>query len=547
MSNKNSIFKKTLSLLMSLTFVFGIWIFAPSVEAAAPLQARVRIKYKNAFSASDGVNVIVYARGDYGKGERYTLYNENGLSSKPMDTIAGGSYTFECPVSSFPVACYVGAYKDSGFDHDIFMGYGMTDGQFTAILEVYINKAWHAVTEETSNNVHGHGIVEADTPEIPIDEIPVLRELAWLGASGQNEEAYNTAVQQVRPNITVNVTTTVNGTPEPVNDACVECWLGNQLLDTKMTVNGTVTFDITEFQRRISILCESNLSIRAYKIFGADNEYKLLSGLNDSYKVHYRPGLPVNINLSYAQFCPKLSVAFDNTNHNLAETKKIMDNFISDFYTLTNGMVQISITDYKEINNGGKALTDIEKPEKEGKALTKTGCEILIFDSIKTCNAISGGYKNNGTVCLGYTYQKTLHLNSAVICHEMLHFLFGARDEYTTGFQSINESNGKKGLESYNLDFNGDGDTTDKWNIYWAQEIPANANDISVFNNNTYINKFWVQIINTIHANSSSETTQEQDDSFLLNQDGSINGYIVGIPPKSSSLDLFGDNLVNIA
>ena len=350
-----------------------------------------------------------------------------------------------------------------------------------------------------------------------------------LGTIYNKLQVLNASVNEIT--VYVTATSKNTGVAEPVSFAFVEVYFAGKVIKrTKTNSNGIVQITneellkATNWKYSAANLLDSAM-IYAYKNVG--NEVYLLSA-RGAFEYN-RISSYVNLTLDYAQFRPELSVAFDNTNHSIDEVKSIMNMFVKDFYSLTNAMVQIKISEYIECNNKGNAgNSDVIA---KGDKFRKSGADIWIYDTIDNCCATPGGYKSSGQIRMGFTYQSTVSLNTGVMCHEALHYIFGVYDEYTTGYEAINRQNGSS--EPYALDINGNGRIdSDYYNLAWVQNRAEVHSSATILNSNDIIKK-------SIRGINDTFELMKHFDVSLINSDGTINGYIISYPNTEATSNFY--------
>lgn len=308
------------------------------------------------------------------------------------------------------------------------------------------------------------------------------------------KEKYNKIVKQMelldKINITVMAESTDTGRIEPVRGATVEiCCLGDVIDSKKTNGDGTVTFKKSNIGgEHISNEALDYLTVKAYKYVG--NEIYAVSDLDNPYTLGYFTSVSDTITLTDAQFRPTLSVAVNTKNHSLDYVKGVLDDYISDFYTLT----------------GKKTLITISKIEehKSDFSVSRSNCNILIKNK-QTNQADTGGYKKNGThIYMGFV-NDNYGFASNLLCHETMHYLFGVRDEYCCGYRVKNNN--------YGIDFNGNGkiDDTYYW-VYWASDASYKIKDSIELKSNTYLTKKYNEIDQEL---SSWDKSREDENSKL--------------------------------
>ena len=116
------------------------------------------------------------------------------------------------------------------------------------------------------------------------------------------------------------------------------------------------------------------------------------------------------------------------------EICKVMDQYALDLAQMTNGHILLS--HYYVLHAPDDA--SMYSKDKNGTVVNNCPYDILIFkDEYWPCANISGYYDDSKHIYLSFN-----HLNSATLCHESGHYLFGFWDEYCYGKMYYYDTNG---------------------------------------------------------------------------------------------------------
>lgn len=293
------------------------------------------------------------------------------------------------------------------------------------------------------------------------------------------EENFN-KIERIIDKCTV-IINVIDENGQPVNGANIELCLGKDVKNTFYASNGTfVAFlnDSFMYMPQSSISSALYLyTVRAYVSLG--NDMYLISDYGAP-KTRLSNSATVCIPSDKVQFCPTLSVAYNNSNCSDKKINKLLEDTRKNYFNLTGGKVDICFDDPRPYSSDDQIYWIDSNGNESGAA-----ADIRIRNNSPICNAsIDGYWEGDGTrsvnnIDTGFTYYGSQKLDSQTLCHELTHYLFGAWDEYCTGHGGIRVNNGtatNENLYWYDVNDNGIIEDSETHASYWDRTFPRPTN-----------------------------------------------------------------------
>lgn len=244
---------------------------------------------------------------------------------------------------------------------------------------------------------------------------------------------------------------TSGGGNEPLGGIDVNILYGSQIIMTKKTdSDGIVEFPIKELvDKGYSV---DNLIWNA--TVSAAKKYETSYGTIVLTPEHGQPTRSLAdfagtsddyLLLNKITYCLDFSVAYNSQSVKKQDVINILEETRKAFYKLTGGRVALSfntVTDYsndKKVEHSGADIFVISECEEGAYAQMFTDSRVA--------------YKHPSK----HVYCDKKHFKDNVMCHELLHYLFAAKDEYCCGYKIINND--------YNLRFL---ESDEDYSVYWV-------------------------------------------------------------------------------
>lgn len=178
--------KKALSVFMAVMMVLTAWVFFEPMEAGAVSSSgsytwRLYINCTNAYTGNGYYTVT--GKTNNGTGNDTTVASEVNLdvgSNSIFDKGGSGYFPSESGTTSayFPYKVYIHTYKDSG----LTWWPGITDGQYSAELQVKKGTTWNTICSGTSPKNSGHTNIDL-TISNTSNNFPTPTTISWVTES----------------------------------------------------------------------------------------------------------------------------------------------------------------------------------------------------------------------------------------------------------------------------------------------------------------------------------------------------------------------------